>query len=1096
MVREIEYRAAESRSRELTDTIQDVFWVTASDQKRLIYVSPAYQAVFGRPTAELVATPEVWLEAVHPDDRPRVTASIPEQANGPFEQEFRIVRPGGEVRWVQTRSFPVRDAGGRTIRIIGITRDVTARCESDQQLVQRKAELQLALEAARLAAWTCDVTTGALRWSADAPTVLGVPADDLGEHADDFFALLAPGDVDRVRRVTIDGSGGTPTYEVEFRVPGAAGGPRRIAATGRLIRDGRGTLMSLGVIQDVTARRAAEDQLQRKTALLAAIRRAHARYLERHGERQAFDEILEALLRLTGSRYGVVAEVEPGPDGRDRMVPGLATIGSWDTEAQAYDHREVLGPGLAVMESLLERVLTTGERTLMASLPPPAGLLGNFAGFPIRLAGVLVGVVGLANREGGYQADLSDELAPLLVTAAQLIDARRTEAERSRAAADRAMFFSLVENSADFVGMTGLDGRVLYVNPAGRRLIGLPPDAPLEQVDVAQFFTPESARQLEAEVLPAVQATGRWHGEVTVRQAGTGELVPVHASRFLVQNPGPDESFCIATTMRDVRAQKEHERELVEAKEAAEAGTRAKSEFLATMSHEIRTPMNGVLGFARLLAETALDGEQADYVERLQRSGAGLLQIINEVLDFSKIEAGRLEVSAEPFAVMPLVEETVGLLAREGEAQGLRLGVRGGAGCRGLVVADPGRVRQVLLNLVGNALKFTERGSVVVGVDDAGDREVMIRVTDTGIGIPVEKQSLLFAEFSQVDASTSRRHGGTGLGLAISRRLVEAMNGRIGMTSEPGLGSCFWFTLPRDLEPVEAIPKRRPGAALRAELLLVTDDEFARTELSGQIQAWRLPYRHVPSLAAAAEVLRGPPPAEGRVVLVDSNLPDALRLGRGIADEVGPHQPLILIGRRSGAPSDQELRDAGFSGRVPDALIRPSDLLDTIMLVRRAASGGGAEAAAGAVAVRRPADRPQLQVLVVEDNAVNQLLARRMLERLGCAVAVANDGEQAVAVVQEGEFDLVFMDCQMPVVDGYQATGMIRAWEEGRLSPGDRPLPIIALTANALRGDRERCLAAGMSDYLAKPVVPEELADMVERWAPGAVSTDAPDHLN
>jgi signal transduction histidine kinase/CheY-like chemotaxis protein len=420
----------------------------------------------------------------------------------------------------------------------------------------------------------------------------------------------------------------------------------------------------------------------------------------------------------------------------------------------------------------------------------------------------------------------------------------------------------------------------------------------------------------------------------------------------------------------EVAERRAREAELREARQAAESASSAKSAFLANMSHEIRTPMNGVVGFTNLLLDTPLDAEQREHVQIIRQSGETLLNIINDILDFSKVEAGKLAVENRPFNLNAVTEQVVSLLSPQAVQKGLHVDIHVDEAIPDQFVGDGGRVRQVMLNLLGNAIKFTHQGRVRIDLDyqrssHAGTRDVVrCMVSDTGIGIEHDKQSLMFKEFSQADASTTKQFGGTGLGLAISRRLIELMGGMLDFSSEPGVGSRFWFTLP---------------------VLEMTES------------------------------------------MIDTIV---------VEEMASPHS----------APGD------------------------AIVATFLAPPGRAAQS---------PAAPPH--VLVAEDNVVNQRLVKRMLEKLGCTVDMANDGLQAVTLAVAGQYDLIVMDCSMPEMDGYQATGEIRRLQQ----EGGLPhIPIIALTANALREDREKCLAAGMDDYLSKPVSQDGLRTVLTKYAP------------
>jgi PAS domain S-box-containing protein len=654
-------------------------------------------------------------------------------------------------------------------------------------------------------------------------------------------------------------------------------------------------------------------------------------------------------------------------------------------------------------------------------------------------------------------------------------------------------FRALFEDSPVPSAIQAGDFGMVRVNAACARLLGCPAEELIGR-DPLEFVHPS-----HHDGAVTLRNDTPWEGNNTfqferklVRTDG-GELwARIYSAR--ITNPG-SEPFLVSV-LEDITDLKAKETALRDAKEQAEAASRAKSQFLANMSHEIRTPMNGVLGMTELLLGTPLTDKQRRFADAVYRSGESLLEIINDILDFSKIEAGHLELESVEFDLRALVEDVFEMLAPRAQQKRIELAHRLTLEVPAIVVGDPTRVRQILTNLVGNAIKFTEHGEVVVQVApvpaaEAGADTMRVRfeVRDTGIGIRPDALKRLFTVFMQADQSMSRRYGGTGLGLAISKQLVELMGGHIEVTSRYGQGSTFTFDIPLPAgERLLATGALPTPTFTGKRVLVVEDNPTNRQILEAQLRQVLIDVATAENGAQALDLMRAAAKAGTAfdAALIDLKMPvmDGLTLAASIRrDPLLAKMRFALLTSLGGGQEASDALACGVDVYLPKP-IRSVELMNTL-----------ATLLGGALPVHAARSVPShgARLLLVEDNAINQEVARVMLTELDCEVRVANNGHQALAALAQERFDLVLMDCQMPEMDGFEAVRRFRAGAKGTLRFRTRiDAPVVALTANALAGDAERCLAAGFSDYLAKPFRQEQLSALLARWLNGVpTSTEA-----
>jgi PAS domain S-box-containing protein len=651
-----------------------------------------------------------------------------------------------------------------------------------------------------------------------------------------------------------------------------------------------------------------------------------------------------------------------------------------------------------------------------------------------------------------------------------------------------------VEQSPVTIVITDTSGIIEYVNPHFTQLTGYTSAEAIGQ-NPRILKSGNTPPEVFEDLWQTITAGKTWEGDVQ-NKSKDGTQFWEHATISALRDTSGTITHYLAVK-EDVTEKKAILLQLTAAKEQAEAANLAKSQFLATMSHEIRTPMNGVIGMSGILLETDLNEEQKEYADIICKSGENLLALINDILDFSKIEAGKIDLELLDFDLRTTLEDTAELFSLRAAEKELELICRIDPVVPSYLRGDPGRLRQIITNLVGNSIKFTHQGEVLISAKLSADHGTVVtllfEITDTGIGIPPERLDAVFAPFTQVDGSTTRKYGGTGLGLSISRQLVELMGGEIGITSDYGSGSTFWFTARFEKQPDQSSEVLKTAELLKhadfsTTRMLVVDDNATNQKLMiTLLEHWGCRCEAVADAEAALALLSTAYSAHDpfRLILVDQEMPaiNGQELGRRIkADPLLASTLMIMVtslGQRGDAALYEQIGFAGYLSKP----VRQSQLHDCIALVleRTQQTSDIAPISQGIITRHTVAEctKPGVRILLAEDNIINQKVAQNMLGKLGYKADVVADGSEAVRALELINYDLVLMDCQMPEMDGFEATAVIR---DPASHVRNHRVPIIAMTANAMQSDRENCLAAGMDDYLSKPVKKGDLAEVIEKW--------------
>ncbi|HEY4444438.1 MAG TPA: PAS domain-containing protein [Steroidobacteraceae bacterium] len=900
--------------------------------------------------------------------------------------------------------------------------------------MRRSAEyLEFAQAAGGFGVFDLDLVSGGITGTPLFFDLIGLPRRDETLTREEWVATIHPEDLEAV--VVELGAAidlGTQ-YQSEYRTLNLNGEVHWLASRGQIVNDADGRpARVVGTLSDITARKQLEEKLRYATDSLniaqAAAGVATFDFNFARNTRMCSDNFHPLLGIPPSTRLGdldsLLERVHPDDVARCRSAP-LETTPEDPTYRCQY--RVMLDGG--------------GQRWIGEKATVTRGKSGEV----VRITGAIV--------------DISD-----LKRAEAALDSAEARLERA------------VRGTQDGLWEIDLVTDTLWFGPHFEELLGYGVGELTESRELYRaMIHPEDREMVNAIVRNHLEHGAIYDLEYRVRhKAGHFEWL---RSRAQAERAPDGTPLRVAGSSQLITDRKLAQQATLDAKLAAETANRAKSYFLANVSHEIRTPMNGVIGMSQILSETTLDNTQREYVDIIRGSAQALLSLINDVLDLSKIEAERLELEQVEFNVRDVIYETVAAMALQSAVKGIELIVNVGIDVPVIVRGDPGRLRQIVMNLMGNAIKFTHEGHVVLNgtasVDERGRLTLRIEVTDTGIGIPPDRLDRLFKSFSQIDSSTTRHYGGSGLGLSIVKRLAELMGGTVGVRSEPGRGSSFWVTL--NVDAVVVLKQREP-VGLGRRILVVDDLPVSRESLARKLKLARFEVVAVGGVDEALQQLARPPGFD--LVLADELMPMKGGLDLLAALRADPRHaalPFILLSLFGTE------HDTAESAQHPDAVgLKPIRAAALTKLVCEVLSGN-----LPAKSSLLPAIQPNFtfrgcRILLVEDNPVNQRVAQRLLQKLAAEVTLANNGAEALERVAESTFDAVLMDCQMPVMDGFTAARRIRDME--RENGRGKRLPIIALTANVMSEDRDNCIAAGMDAHLGKPIEPAQLVDCLGRY--------------
>ncbi|MCB9644921.1 MAG: PAS domain S-box protein [Myxococcales bacterium] len=842
---------------------------------------------------------------------------------------------------------------------------------------------------------------------------------------------------------------------------------------------------SLWLFRDVTQESYAESDLKRTLELLEAVTHVQSEFIRNVEPRSLFDGLLAQLLEVTDSEYGFIGEVLYTSEDKPYLKTHAISNIAWNEETRKfyednvrkglefYNEKTLFGAVMATKQVVIAEQPATDPRR--GGLPPGHPALHRFLGVPIFHGDHLIGMFGIANRPQGYNEELVSFLEPLITTYASIILGIRNNQKREAAEKESSLTkqreHALFRSMLDAALIFNLEGEILEFNPAAEKMFGYERDKILGKKAIEVLVPPNVTELHASEIKGYLESRdSRYLGrivEITAARAD-GSVFPAELSMFELPS---SESPLFTATLRDITERKKVERTLQEAKESAESADRAKSEFLAKMSHEIRTPMHLILGMNELAMDYTTSSEQQELLNSVQSNAESLLAVINEILDFSKIEAGEVVMLREPFHLIDMLENVLESLSPRAHDKGLEIYCCIDPATPSHVLGDAQLLRRILLNLLGNALKFTQEGSILMEAKpqphDGTDTRILISISDTGIGIPEATQNKIFERFYQVDSSNSRKYEGTGLGLSISKTLCELMDGRIWVESTLGQGSTFFLDLP--LQTAESPDITQPTSPPPQILLLTEDERLARCARL-VCQGIQIPFfsshpkQSVPQLLKQHAITH---------IWVDDRLPSSSIhsiMGWWKEYRPSPQSPFFLLTQQKTGEEN-----IFFDRNLLEVLPRPITRRKVTTVLQKKWSPPQSANPREELPLRGH------QILLVEDNPESARFATHVLERAGAKITVASSGREGLQHFYEALFSLIIADIEMPDINGLEMAEKIREYEATEQIT--RSTPMIALTAHAMVGFREKCLRAGIDDYLTKPIDRQSLVKAVKLWS-------------